>query len=252
MPGMPFTPFSEKNGAIVAAGDFDGDNKDEIIIGNAMSSSEVRVFSYSNGVVSDTGIDFMAYESESPGKGPKQSRTSVRYKAMGVNVAAADLNGDGLAELITAPAVGNAIPVVKVFSVNTSDGPGKWTVELMYSFNACNGVSATQMTTGDIDADGVPEILVVCRKSARASEVREFKASGEFIRSIDTGDALINYIAAGDTSMDGKAEIILGSGPSNKQNNVKIIDAVNGAIIKIFQAFTGSYGVRVSVGDLGY
>jgi hypothetical protein len=249
MKGMPFRPFKYKYGVSVATGDFDGDHKDEIITGTAIASSEVKVLTYTNGTVSNTGIDFLAYLS-----------SSTTGKFNGVNVAAADIDDDGVDEIITTPVSADVIPQVRVFKVNTSGGPGKWTVEPMYNFNACGNVSGTQMTTGDIDADGIPEILVVCNKNTKTSrnrvikisEVREYKPNGRLIRSLDIDDALLSYIAAGDTNMDGVSEIILGDGPSSNRNNVKIINPIDGSTIKIFQAFTGSFGVRVSVGDLGY
>jgi hypothetical protein len=241
MPGMPFSPYRYKYGITVGTGDFDGDGKDEIITGTVTASSEVKVLSYNGVIVSSTGVNFLAYLS-----------SAATGKFNGVNVAAADLDGDGMAELITTPVSSSVIPEVRVFKVDTSGGAGNWTVGAMYNFPACGNVSGTQLTTGDINADGVPEILVVCLKTTRTSEVREYTATGGFIRSLNIGDMLLNYIAAGDTNMDGKAEIILGDGPSSNRNNVRIMDAETGSIIRTFRVFTNSFGVRVSVGDLGY
>ena len=89
-------------GVTVATGDLDGDNIAEIITGAATNGgSHVRSFS-ANGTRGS--LNFFAYASSFMG---------------GVNVAAGDLNGDGVAEVITgAGATGG--PNVKIFDANAN------------------------------------------------------------------------------------------------------------------------------------
>jgi len=85
--GLDFIAFTGSNGVNVAAGDLDGDGRAEIIAGTTFSKggiAAVRAFRVENGMIADTGINFM---------------TSTAMG--GVPVAAGDIDGDGTAEIIT-------------------------------------------------------------------------------------------------------------------------------------------------------
>jgi hypothetical protein len=85
-------------GVSVALGDVDGDGDDEIITGPGPGGGpHVRVFR-SDGT--DTGVGFMAYDPRFTG---------------GVNVAAIDVDGDGVDEIVTVPAQGGG-PHVRIWS----------------------------------------------------------------------------------------------------------------------------------------
>jgi hypothetical protein len=232
--GLAFIPFETKFGTTLAKADFDGDGKSEIITGQGRMDSLVRVFSFDGGVVSDTGVSILSY----PGLN------------VGVRVAAADLDGDEVPELITSPERAEGVPVVNIFSVDTSGGMSNWTVQLATSFPVCNEEGGTNLTTGDIDADAISEIMVVC-PSAAGTEVRVYDTSGILITSFPTGTLSKDYIAAGDTNMDGIAEIIIGDGPADNRTEVKVFDT-QGTLLRRFEAFDRSFGVRVTTGDFGY
>jgi hypothetical protein len=55
----------------------------------------------------------------------------------------------------------------------------------------------------------------------------------------------------GDTNFDGFAEIIAGDSVTGVNISFRILDS-HGSITDTIAAFTKSYGVRVSVGNLGY
>lgn len=104
-------------GVSVAMGDVDGDFDDEIITGAGPGGGpHVRVFR-SDGT--DTGVGFMAYDQAFTG---------------GVNVATADLDGDGVDEIITAPA-SNGGPHIRIWS-----GEGELLDEWMASPFGNNGL----------------------------------------------------------------------------------------------------------------
>ncbi|MHB8524432.1 MAG: beta strand repeat-containing protein, partial [Limisphaerales bacterium] len=91
-------------GVFVAAGDVNGDGKADIIVGaDAGGAPQVSVFSGQSGQVI---LQFFAYDPTFSG---------------GVRVAAADLNGDGKAEIITAPGAGMSPSVVRVFDGMTGN-----------------------------------------------------------------------------------------------------------------------------------
>ncbi len=93
----PFTPLEEitlqgRHGAAVASGDVDGDGKDEIIIASVASDT---LSGESNGSVDDKS-QIIVYKAD----GTELKRFTVVEDRHGVNICAADLDGDGIAEII--------------------------------------------------------------------------------------------------------------------------------------------------------
>ncbi|TAN41043.1 MAG: hypothetical protein EPN25_05640 [Nitrospirae bacterium] len=237
--GLAFKAYKERTGVIVAAGDFDGDAKDEIVTGRTNGSTVVRIFSYapSGETVRDTGASFEAYPGQSGG----------------VTLAVADVNADGLPEIITLQRSGPANRQLKVFRINTAEGAGKWTAvtEPVAEFGVCPADAASEGTSAadtainlaaaDVTGDGIAEILAACPGAG----VRIYSGNGELIEAIPAGPAGSDFIAAGDLTLDGIAEIVLGDA---RENSVRI----PGQPDRGFRAFKRSLGVKVSVGDLGY
>src|SRR5262249_47434982 len=87
-------------GVTLAAGDVNGDGRDELITGTFRGSSQVKVF---DGISGGEVLSEFAFPSV----------------VNGVSVAAGDLNRDGKAEIITGGAVG-ARGRVKAFSAHTA------------------------------------------------------------------------------------------------------------------------------------
>ncbi|MCC7083779.1 MAG: hypothetical protein IT427_02090 [Pirellulales bacterium] len=138
----------------------------------------------------------------------------------GVRVAVGDINADGIPEIVTAPGPGRS-SLVKVFDILTG-------TEILgdriraYESSFRNGI---YVATGDITADGVADIITspgpgrdvhirVWKNETAANPADPFadlqwlgfRAFGGKIRSGAT-------VAAGDLTGDGRAEIVVGSGP---------------------------------------
>jgi FG-GAP-like repeat/FG-GAP repeat len=124
-------------GVNIAAGDVDGDGRADIITGvSGNAPSQVLVFSGRTGAIIRS---FFAYD--------------LRYRA-GVNVAAGDINGDGRAEIITAPARGSSNIVVH-------DGLTLNVLGSFAAFPAVYSLGGVRISTADVDGDGRAEITAV-------------------------------------------------------------------------------------------
>ncbi len=145
-------------GVDVAVGDTNGDGTDEIIVGFGRGNEPyVQVTTPDGSVLSS----FAAYP--------------IRFRG-GVNVATADLDGDGRDEIITGAGPGGG-PEVRVFSF---DGT------LTASFNAYEGEFR-----GGIDVDGFDATettagsIVTVSGPGRTTEIRQFTPTGSLITDWD-------------------------------------------------------------------
>ena len=182
---LPYSAFS--GGVFVAAGDVNGDGRDDIITGSdATTAPHVKVF---DGVTGGELASFFAYPvgftggvrvaagdvngdgradiitGAGAGAGPhvkvfdgatgNEIRNFFAFNpafAGGVFVAAGDINGDGLADIIVGAGPGGG-PHVKVFSGTTS-------AELLSFFPFPAGFTGgVRVASGDLDGDGRAELL---------------------------------------------------------------------------------------------
>lgn len=131
-------------GVEVAAADVDGDGvQDVIAAAGAGGGPRVRVFSGATGAAL---YDFYAFEPDFTG---------------GATVAAADFDGDGMAELVIGAGPGGG-PRVRVFDPLTGD-PGSGPLANFFAFDTpfTGGVSVgTDALAGDVTGDGVADLVV--------------------------------------------------------------------------------------------
>ncbi len=204
-----YQPFPGWKGDIrVATGDVNGDGVLDIICGVGPGGGpRVVVIDGSNGEIL---TDFFAFEENFTG---------------GVYVAAADINGDGRAELIIGAGESGG-PRVQIY-----DGA---TETLLVDQFAYEGTARTgvRVSAGDFNGDGVDD-LVIAAGVGGGPRIRVFDGSqlpnlvtlADFFafESSQRGGA---NVSAGDYDGDGKADIVAGAGPGGG-SRVTVFNAAN-------------------------
>ncbi|MFO0936849.1 MAG: VCBS repeat-containing protein [Gemmataceae bacterium] len=195
----------------------------------------VRVFMDLTG---NQSIDFMAYDPSFRG---------------GVRVALADLNGDGIPDIVTAPGPGMA-PLVRVFDGRTL---GLLTEFLAYDPKWVNGV---HIAAADLSRNGVA-MIATGADGGGGPHVRIFDlAAGKVI------DQFFPYpekflggvrVAMGDVNGDGIPDLVTAPGPIppggfSTGSLVKVYDGRNRRVITEFHAYDPRWqnGVWIATGDI--
>jgi hypothetical protein len=217
-------PANFTAGVFVAVADVNHDGKPDIITGpdatGTSGHTNVRVFF--NGHLINTGaaltpdLEFNAYD---PGFGG------------GVRVAAADLNHDGFADIVTGPGIWSG-PDVRIFDGKTlanSHTATKIGEFLAYDPRYFGGVF---VSTGDTNGDGFKDVITGTNGSG-GPEVKAF--SGANVLSSPTPTIIDDFfayapafsggvtVAAIDVNGDGNADIITGAGAGGGPH-VRIFD----------------------------
>ncbi len=122
-------------GVTVAAGDVNGDGRDDIITGSGAANGHVKVFNGSSGAEVRSFLAFPGFNG-------------------GVSVAAGDVNNDGLADVIVGAGPGAPGGHVKVFDGRT----GQQLLDF-FAFDP-NFLGGVQVGVGDVDGDKIVDIIV--------------------------------------------------------------------------------------------
>jgi hypothetical protein len=201
-------PATLTAGLFVATGDVNGDGTADVVVAPDQGGGpHVKVFDGHSG---QELASFMAYASTFTG---------------GVRVAVGDVTGDGVAEIITA-AGPNGGPHVKVFTLGG---------QVLASFMAYDATftGGVRVAAGDLDGDGVAEI-VTGPDVGGGPHVKIFAGStGVEQASFMAGPTAPQQgarVAAADWTHDGRAEVVVGSGPSSTPT-VSVYEGPTGALV---------------------
>jgi hypothetical protein len=207
-------PF--KGGVFVAAGDVNGDGRDDVIVGpdkGKGADAHVRVFSGLDGSVLQSFLVF-----------------SPKFKN-GVRVAARDFNADGIADIVAAPGKGS--PEVFVLDGSNAGIPLPTAIGTFLAFSP-KTKGGVRVAAGDVTGDGVPDVVA---SSGRRIHVIDGTTGAQVLGPV--GDFLSSlkgsvHIAAGDVDGDGIAEILIGAG-SGKGNGpkIQIVESVLAAPVSV-------------------
>ena len=176
----------------------------------------------------------------------------------GLQVAAADLTGDGRADLIVTPDEGGG-PIVRAFDGAT----GATVVNFFALDSAFRG--GLRLAAGDINKDGTADLVVTAGvgggprvaayngKTLTTTQDRLFGDYFAFAPELRSG----YYVTAGDVNGDGYADIVVGAGPGGGPRVVaysgqSLTTAGTPTVLADFFAgdSAGRAGVRVTAKDI--
>ncbi|MDP2683683.1 MAG: phosphodiester glycosidase family protein [bacterium] len=131
-----------RGGINVTTIDMDGDGKDEIVTGPQFGSPHIQIFQIRTNNIHRLSPGFMAFNPDYRG---------------GVDVGGVDIDGDGIKELIVGVGEG-ATSFVKIYNIYEENRHEFFAFPSGY-------LGGVQVSGGDVDNDGVEEILVVPRSN---------------------------------------------------------------------------------------
>lgn len=217
------------NTTVFAVGRFISINSVIVTGADAGGGPNVVVF---DGVTNAVKLSFFAYDPAFVG---------------GVRVALGDVNGDGISEIITGPGPGGG-PDIRIFNLSTG--------ALISQFFAFNPLFAggVYLGTGDVNDDGRDDIVVGADAGGGPNVVVFSGKDNSLLFSFFAFDPAFTggvRAAAGDTNLDGRADIITGAGPGGGPN-VLIFNPATLTPISSFFAFSPAFngGIYVASGDL--
>ncbi|MEY2468800.1 MAG: hypothetical protein QOF21_1498 [Actinomycetota bacterium] len=225
-----FYALDWKGGATVAVGNINGDDELDIVAGSGPGTRAAF------GAFNPAGVVFTS--------------NSGFYGnfAGGVNVAVADLNGDGFDDIITGAGPGGG-PHVKVFAGNAIGLPNEVGSFFAYDANFHGGVT---VAAADVDGDGNAEIITGAGPGG-GPHVKVFRgdgaALGGFFAYGPNFTGGVN-VAGGNLVGDAKAEIVTGAGTGGGPH-VRVLSADGSAVGGSFYAYDPNFagGVAVAVGN---
>jgi|GEM_PF-4947183 len=252
----PLTPFPGFLGEVsVARGDVNGDGVLDYIFGvGSGTSSHIEVF---DGATGSLLASFFAFDPVFQG---------------GVSVAAGDINGDGMADIIVGAGAGEPgghVIVIDGTKLTQVQSNGQIADSaLLASFFAFNPVfqGGVSVAAGDINGDGKADIIVGAGAGEPGGHVividgtklTQVQSNGQIadaavLRSFFAFDQSFTggvFVSSADLAGDGKVEIVVGAG-AGATPNVEVFGASDQPILTYLafgEPFRG--GVRVASMDL--
>jgi len=212
-------------GTDTSSGDIDGDGLGDIVVG--------------------TGRVVSAYKANGE---PISGVRFTAFKRSDVDVSVADLNGDGVVEIIVGAASKGSPSELRVFNYE-----GGSIRDSGINFIAFRARSGMEIASGDIDGDGISEIITSQNNSIRLWKIDTSGGLGAW-KVIDVGGfnlpGSIDSITSTDVDGDDVAEIISAVRLDNSLN-IGIYRA-DGSLVRVFSVSMGGNKVSISAGDTDY
>ena len=240
-----------KFGVNVALGDIDGDNFEEILSGagpGAVFGPHVRGWNRDAAAIQSIAkVSFFVF-------------STLRW---GVNVSAADVDGDGFAEMVVAP--GPGVPFGQQVKGYDFDGSSVSALAGLNFFAYSAGQYGANVASGDASGNGRGDIVVTPGPGSGASFPSQFKgyayqgASVAPLAGFDVTPFTTSYggrVGLGELTDASRHSMLTGAGRDPAADStVRGYDYQGGALQALpasFQAFPGTmYGVNVSAGPMG-
>lgn len=216
-------------GVRVAVGDVNGDAQPDVITApGAGAPPQVKAFNGSSGAEFKS---FLAYDPAFTG---------------GVFVAVGDVNGDGIADIVTGTGEGS-VPQVKVFN-----GLDNAVLRSFFPYDP-GFAGGVRVAVGDVNGDGIGDIITGTASGTSHVKVFSGQTLGElasFFAYSPTFQGGV-FVAAGDVNGDGRADIITGAG-AGAGPHVRVFSGATLTEINSFFAYAPTFtgGVRVAAGDI--
>ena len=183
-------------------------------------------------------------------KATKEFVAFSRSDRHGTNVGVGDVNGDHHPEVLVGTGVGTD-PLVKIYS-------DKGTFIAQFNPYSTLRKSGVMVAGGDVDGDGVDEILTVPAKGASQLKIFHFDPTSKKVTTqgqtfVYARTALQGFsVAAGDLDLDGRAEIVVA--PRVNGHSVTIVRFTKSKTFQTVKTFapyppTFKSGITVAVGD---
>ena len=223
--------YTTGNGTLgIAVADMNGDGKPDIVV----SSGNSGIFSiFFNTTITPGPVSFSS----------KQDYTLFGH---GDNITVADLDKDGRPDLVTSNFSDGTISIFK----NTSAG-GVFSLNQKIDYPV--GINPIYVTTGDLDADGMLDLIVTNYTSGTVSLFKNVSGSGNIsFTSINNYALGASNISVNDLNGDGKPDLFAGTGISGIASVIENISTENGnfSFAPHVDFTTGNYDTHVSVDDL--